>query len=243
MNTAIENTLCTNTEWIGRSHCNQCHIRRLMLFSELPDSAFEHLLQPIDHFLHSPGSVIYQAATHKKFVYSIRRGMVKLVHDSKDGTNRIVRLLGPGSAIGLELLDGADAYHHAAVAVTKVDLCRIPVSTIRQLEDEYPVLCEHVGKLLQKQLDLADKWIVTLGGGTARQRVAHLLLILHEFFANEDGTFILLNREDMAAMIGIVVETVSRVIADFKRQKIIYKTKDKLYRCNVAALQKLSQQH
>ena len=243
MNTAIENTLCTNTEWIGRSHCNQCHIRRLMLFSELPESAFEQLLQPINHFLYSPCSVIYQAGTHKKFIYSIRHGMVKLVHVSKNGTNRIVRLLGPGSAIGLELLDGADTYHHAAVAVTRVDLCRIPVATIRQLEDEYPVLCEHVGKLLQEQLNLADQWIVTLGGGTARRRVAHLLLILNEFFANEDGSFILLNREDMAAMIGIVVETVSRVIAEFKRKKILYKTKDKHYMCDVARLQKLIQQH
>ena len=228
---------------MGRSYCDKCHNRRLMLFSELPDSAFEHLLQPIDHFRHSSGSVIYQATTHKKFVYSIREGMVKLVHISQDGTNRIVRLLGPGSTIGLELLYGADAYHHIAVAVTKVDLCRIPVSTIRQLENKYPVLYEHVGKLLQKQLDLADKWIVTLGGGTSRQRVAHLLLILHEFFADKDGAFILLNREDMAAMIGIVVETVSRVVAEFKRQKILYKTKDKLYMCNVAALQKLTQQH
>ncbi len=243
MKKEIKNTTCSNAELTGSSYCDVHHIRRLILFSELPDSAFEHLLQPIDHFRHSSGSVIYQAATHKKFVYSIKHGMVKLVHISKDGTNRIVRLLGPGSTIGLELLNGADAYHHAAVAVTRVDLCRIPVSTIRQLENKYPVLFEHVGKLLQKQLDLADKWIVTLGGGTSRQRVAHLLLILNEIFADEDGTFILLNRGDMAAMIGIVVETVSRVIADFKRQKILFKTKDKHYRCNVAALQKLTQQH
>lgn len=47
----------------------------------------------------------------------------------------------------------------------------------------------------------------------------------------------------MAAMTGVVVETVSRVIAEFKRQKILYKTKDKLYMCNVAALQKFTQQH
>lgn len=235
-----EQALCTNVEWKGRAHCDKCHIRQLMLFSELPDSAFEHLLQPIDHYLYPPGSVIYQADTHKQFIYSIRRGMVKLVHVGQDGSNRIVRLLGPGAAIGLELLDGAEGYHHTAIAINQVDLCKIPVSTTRQLTTEHPALCKHVGQQLQEQLDLADQWIVALGTGSARQRVAQLLLVLDEFFADENGAFILLNREDMAAMVGIAVETVSRIIAEFKRQKILYRYKVNLYSCNVAALQEIS---
>ena len=237
-----EVAFCTNAEWKGRAHCEKCHIRQLMLFSELPESAFEKMLQPIDHFLYPPGSVLYEANTHKKFIYSIRRGMVKLEHVAHDGHNRIVRLLGAGAAIGLELLDGADGYHHTAIAVNQVDLCKIPLSTVKQLEDNHPKLCKHVGQQLQEQLDLADQWIVALGTGTARQRVAQLILVMDEFFANENDAFILLNREDMAAMIGIAVETVSRMIAEFKRQKILKRLKDNLYTCNVAALQEISRQ-
>jgi len=44
----------------------------------------------------------------------------------------------------------------------------------------------------------------------------------------------------MAAMVGIAVETVSRIIAEFKRQKILYRYKVNLYSCNVAALQEIS---
>ena len=169
--------------------------------------------------------------------------MVKLVHTSQDGANRIVRLLGSGSSIGLELLEGADSYHHTAIAITQVDLCKIPVSTIRQIEAEHSALYQHVGKQLQSQLDLADQWIVALGTGTARQRVAQLLLVLDEFFADENGAFILLNREDMAAMISITIETVSRITAEFKRQNILYKAKDNngLYSCNIAVLQEIIQ--
>jgi len=89
---------CTNAEWMGRAHCDRCHIRKMMLFSALPDSAFNHLLQPIDHFLYPPGSVLYEEGSHKAFIYSIRRGMVKLEHISEDGARRIVRLLGNGAA-------------------------------------------------------------------------------------------------------------------------------------------------
>jgi CRP-like cAMP-binding protein len=228
---------CTNAEWVGRAHCGKCHIRKLMLFSELPSSAFDHLLQPIDHYLYPPGSVIYEANSHKKFIFSIRRGMVKLVHVAQDGDNRIVRLLGPGSAIGLELLDGAEGYHHTAIAVTQVDLCKIPVATTIQLTREHPRLCATVGQQLQDQLNLADQWIVALSTGSARQRVAQLVLILEKFFSDEEGAFMLLSREDMAAMTGIAVETVSRMIAEFKRQKILYRHRDNLYMCNVSALQ------
>ncbi len=243
MNKELKTTACTNVEWIGRAHCDKCYIRRLMLFSELPDSAFEQLLQPINHFLHAPCSVIYEAGTRKDFVYSIRRGMVKLVHIAQDGSYRIVRLLGQGAAIGLEVLDGADGYHHAAIAVNQVDLCKIPVSTIRRLESKHPKLYGSVGGQLQEQLDLADQWIVALGAGTAKQRVAKLLLVLDQFFADKNDAFIMLSGEDMAAIIGIAVETVSRMIAEFKRQKILHITSDKRYTCNVSALQALTLQH
>ena len=227
---------------MGRAHCDKCHIRKLMLFSALPDTAFDHLLQPIDHYLYPPGSVIYETDSHKQFIYSIRRGMVKLVHVNLDGSNRIVRLLGPGAAIGLELLDGAERYHHTAIAIDQVDLCKIPVPTIRQLEGEHPELCMRVGKQLQDQLNLADQWIVALSTGTARQRVAQLLLVLEEFFSDENNAFILLHREDMAAMTGIAVETVSRMIAEFKRQKLLYRFRENLYLCNVAALEQITRQ-
>jgi len=243
MTKELGKTYCTNVEWLGRAHCGRCHIRKVMLFSELPDSAFDVLLQPIDHFLYPPNSVLYEINNHKRFIYSIRRGLVKLVHVTPEGAYRIVRLLGPGAVIGLELLDGADSYHHTAIAINQVDLCRIPVPTIRQLENDYHSLCKHVGQQLQDQLDLADQWIVALGTGPAKQRVAQLILVLHDFYADKNDAFILLNREDMAAMIGIAIETVSRMVAEFKRQNILYKTDENLYMCDVAALQEITRQN
>lgn len=239
----LKNNYCTDQQWIGRAYCDKCHIRKFMLFSELPESAFSQLLQPINHFVHAPGSVLYQVETNKKFIYSIRHGIVKLVHVEKNGGKRIVRLLGPGATLGLELLDGAECYHHTAIAVDKVDLCKIPTDTILSLENNYPSLCEKIRRQLQDQLDFSDRWIVALGSGAAKQRVAQLLLMLNEFFVDADGTFILLSGEDMAAMIGITVETVSRMIAEFKREKLLFKKKSKRYKCDVTALRDITQQN
>lgn len=239
--TKASNKAChSNPEWMGREHCHECHFRQLKIFSELPDSAFENILEHIDHFLYPADSVIYQAGTNKQHIYLIRHGIVKLIRMTPDGTYRILRLLGPGSAMGLELLDGVDHYHHTAITIKQVELCKIPVTAILQLEDSYPTFYHSIGQQLQEQLNLADQWIVAIGTGHAKQRVARLLLILNEFFSDDDSAFILLSREDMAAMIGITVETVSRTIAEFKRQGILLKSKGSLYTCDAATLERIT---
>jgi CRP/FNR family transcriptional regulator len=230
---------CTNGKWLGRADCVQCHIRRLMLFSGLPDSAFDNRLQPIDHFIFPPGSTLYETGDNDGFIYSIRNGLVKLLHFAPDGNRRIVRMLGRGASVGLELLDGPDGYRHTAMAVNEVDACRIPLSTVINLQTEYPELCDQIHRHLQNHLDRADEWIVALSAGPARDRVIHLLLMFDELGGNTRDGVKLLGREDMADIVGVSVETVSRIVADLKRNHLLYTVSDNLYRCDRQALQSI----
>jgi CRP-like cAMP-binding protein len=207
-----------------------------MLFSGLPDTAFEHMLQPVDHFIFSPGGLLHEAGRHGESIFSIRRGLVKLINVAPVGVQRIVRLLGPGSSVGLELLDGGEGYRHSVVAVNQVDACRIPVATVKQLQAEYPVLHNQVRERLQEQLDRADAWIVSMGTGPAKERVANLLLMLGEVSGDANGDIEMLGREDMAAIVGNSTETVSRIIAELKRRRLVYKVAAHLYRLDTEAL-------
>ncbi len=236
MTKALRRSNCTNVEWLGRVDCAQCQIRKLMLFSELPETAFEHTLKPIDHFILPRGATLYQVGDNDSVIYSIRQGLVKLMHYADDGTQRIVRILGPGASVGLELLDGLESYRHTAVTVNQVDVCRIPLATLEQLQSRYPGLCNQVRRHLQEHLDRADEWILALGAGPARERVAHLLLMLGDFSTDPNGDITLLGREDMAAVVGTSVETVSRIVAEFKRGRLLYKVTEELYRCDREAL-------
>jgi CRP-like cAMP-binding protein len=240
MTRELRSSNCTNVEWLGRVDCARCHVRKLMLFSELPETAFDKLLQPIDHFRFPRGVTLYETGGDDRVIYSIRQGLVKLMHYADDGTRRIVRLLGPGASVGLELLDGVDGYRHTAVTVNEVDACRIPLATVNELQSRYPALCNQVRQHLQDHLDRADKWILALGAGPARERVAHLLLMLGEFSTDPNGDIGLLGREDMAAIVGTSVETVSRIIAEFKRGRLLYKVAEDLYRIDKPALQAIA---
>jgi CRP-like cAMP-binding protein len=238
----VQHTYCTDVEWVGRADCKNCKIRELMLFSGLPDEAFDRTLRPIDNLRYAAGSILYDEAQPGEVIYSIRGGLVKLTHLSADGGQRILRLLGCGSAVGLELLGGADVYRHSAVAVKDIDICRIPVVTIKALEQQFPELAAEERRRLQEHLDRADEWILTLGTGPARQRVAHLLLFLHRYSCDANNDIELLAGDDMAAIVSTSVETVSRIIADMKRRRLLTKVASHLYRCDVEALEAITRQ-
>ena len=144
MSSKQKRNYCTDATWLGRSDCKHCSIRNLMLFSGLPDSAFDDRLTHIDHFIFPAGSTLFEEGRDDGVIYSIRSGMVKLLSMMPGGEHRIVRMLGMGSAIGLEMLEQGNQYQHTAVALNDVDACRIPVKTIQTLEKSFPELCHQI---------------------------------------------------------------------------------------------------
>ena len=230
---------CTDATWLGQADCAHCGIRHLMLFSGLPSSAFDEHLAPVEHFIFPATSTLFTEGRNDGVVYSIRKGIVKLLSVTPDGNQRIVRLLGPGMAIGLELLEPGSHYQHTAVAVSELDTCRIPVATIDELELQFPELCNQIRQRLQDQLNSADDWIVELGTGTARKRIAHLMLMMMEFATEPGGEIPQLSGSDIAAIIGASPETVSRIIADMKRNRILEKAANGLYRGDTPALESI----
>lgn len=232
---------CTDATWLGRSDCKHCSIRNLMLFSGLPDSAFDDRLTHIDHFIFPAGSTLFEEGRDDGVIYSIRSGMVKLLSLMPGGEHRIVRMLGTGSAIGLEMLEPGNQYQHTAVALNDVDACRIPVTTIQTLETGFPELCHQIRQRLLKQLDRADQWIVSLSTGPAKKRIAHLLLMMIEYSSDGNDDIAMLGGADIAAIIGSSPETVSRVLADMKRNRVLQRVASNVYRGNRPALEVITE--
>jgi len=73
----------------------------------------------------------------------------------------------------------------------------------------------------QQALNEADAWLTQFTTGTARQRVARLLLRLA--CPASDHRLRLFGREDMAAMVGLTTETVSRTIAELRNRQPHYR--------------------
>jgi CRP-like cAMP-binding protein len=200
--------------WDGGEKCLHCSIRNLALFADLQQVDFNLLHQPINEYSIAAGDELYTEKDKAHFVFTIRSGMIKLVHYLENGNYRIVRLLRPGDLAGIEALNGSRYLHHA-IALQNTEVCRIPVEVIEQLNSNTPHLYKQLTASWQKVQSDADVWLVELTVGNSKQRVANLLLYLADF--SEEGSFYLPTREDIGALLGITTETASRIIAEFKR--------------------------
>ena len=218
-------TLCTDPKWIGRSDCKHCGIRHMMLFSDLKDSDFDHILEPIDNFHYVEMSLFYNQDEQDNKVYSIRKGFIKLVQTQPDGSFRIVRLLGPGALLGLEALLNKP-YRHTAIALTELDVCRINTATLKRLEKEKLWLNEKIMAHWEQHLSFADRWISEFSSGSVRSRTLKLFSFMVELSKDNTDTIRFFGYEDMAAMIGASRETFSRVVAELKNEGVITKIGD-----------------
>ncbi|MBQ0720150.1 MAG: Crp/Fnr family transcriptional regulator [Gammaproteobacteria bacterium] len=207
-----------NEVWGELSKCELCGIRDLVLFADLKEEDFRLIHQPIVDLHFKPLQSLYRSDDSPDFVYTIRSGLVKLVNYSSDGRYRIVRLLGKGDLVGIEVLSG-QPYAHSAEALEPLAVCRIPVSEVLRINQDSPRLHEQMLARWQKISSDADYWITELSTGQARQRVIHLLLHLASLSDRDD--FFLPSREDMGAMLAITTETASRMISALRSEGVL----------------------
>ncbi|MDD5329527.1 MAG: Crp/Fnr family transcriptional regulator [Sulfuricella sp.] len=218
----------------GGADCVSCCIRKSVLFAGLDIADCAAIHRPIDDIALSPQETLYRAGDPAQAVFTIRRGLIKLVQYLPDGRQRIVRLLHATDVTGLEaLLD--QPYQHDAIVLQPTEVCRIPLEVIQRLDQDKPKLRKELMVRWQRALDEADAWLTQLSTGSARARVARLLQKLAG--GREDGYIELFGREDIGSMLGITTETASRIIAEFKRNGALVEVPGGvLLKCDLAAL-------
>ena len=222
--------------WSGEADCRQCALRESVLFAGLKESDFEKIHHPINQFVLEPGQNLYHAGELGDRMFTIRSGLVKLVKYLPDGTQRIVRLVKTSDVTGLESLV-KQPYEHDAIVMHRTEVCCLPTSTVQILSDDVPELHVELLKRWQQALSEADAWLTELSTGSARERVARLLLRLVRNEHSLECT--LFGREDLGAMLGITTETASRTIAEFKRRGHLTELGSHRYRVDVDKLNTL----
>ena len=208
----------TESAWRGTSDCRNCGIREMVLFADLNEEDFNLIHAPIDDLVYQSGQSLYDESNKALGVFTLRKGMIKLVRVTADGRERVVRVLFPGDVVGLEAL-ATSHYDSQAVALSEVSVCRIPLDVIHQLGASSPRLHRKLMEKWQSALKLADDWLAELNFGTAKQRVLHFIRKMHQM--SDDGTVLLFARDDMGAMMDLKLETVSREVTALVRAGVM----------------------
>ena len=82
-----------DSAWQGTADCRNCGIRDMVLFADLNEQDFNQIHTPIDDLVYGADAVLYHEGAKALGVFTLRKGLVKLVRSTADGRERIVRVL------------------------------------------------------------------------------------------------------------------------------------------------------
>lgn len=234
--------LRTCTAWRGNADCLACDGRENSFFAGIAPDAVASLDVDVHNVVFSSGEMLYQAGTRAEDLWMLRTGAVKLLATAFDGEQRIVRVLKPGDIAGIEGLLAGN-YAHTAVSVGEVHACRTPLRAVQRLCLAQAGFQWSLMQRWQVAVRDAEQWLVdmTSTGATARVRMARLLLRLRDGESNRIYNF---SREDLGLMLGTTVETASRIIAAFLRERLLVRREpaDRFYDADIVRLETVAQE-
>ena len=229
----------------GRSNCFDCALRHEMVCSEVTLDELIGFHTGIEDFDYGHGAPLFEMGMPTEGVYCIRLGAVKMIKLDPVGGQRIVRVLKKGDIAGIESAFG-ERYEHTAVAVGAVRACRVPIEYFRGFVATHGNLQMRLLRMSQDTLRETESWLSDLAAGTlpVRTRMARLLLRLR--VSSDNDRIHRLAIEDMAAILGIAAETVSRTISDLVRDEILVKGgksyATRYFRGDLPALEKIARE-
>lgn len=171
------------------------------------------------HYHLKKNEVLYLPQNTFRNIYAIQRGNLKTYQVDADGNELIRGFYFSGEVLGFEAIYTRH-YLFSAVALSDSVICEIPYDNFLELLHLSPPLQKHILYLMSQQLNVGS-YLFSI---TAEQRLAAFLIDLsYRLNPSEMQTRFLLpmSRQDIGNYLRLTAETISRLLSQFKENKII----------------------
>jgi CRP/FNR family transcriptional regulator len=203
--------------------CTNCSVRERAICQSLSESDLEAMSQMGRRHTVAAGEALMWQGDEQMVVGNVIEGVLKLSAATADGREQTLGIVYPSDFIGRPF---GRTSSHSVVALSEAKVCTFPRSSFDRFAEEHPDL-EH--KLLQRtltELDRSRQWMVLLGRKSAGERLAAFLLDMADRLGAEDAKgnvrFELpFGRQDIADLLGLTIETVSRQITKLREDGVI----------------------
>ena len=203
--------------------CDACAIRNRAICADLDDSEIG-LLNGIGRRRQlEAGEQLMWEGDEAVLVANVIDGVLKLASHSADGGEQILGLAYPSDFLGRPFGETAP---YGVEALTEAQICVFERKDFDRFARDHPRL-EH--KLLERtltELDRSRRWMMLLGRMNAGQKVASFLLELTDRLGKagaggETLVILPLSRQQMADVLGLTIETVSRQLSRLRSTGLI----------------------
>jgi CRP/FNR family cyclic AMP-dependent transcriptional regulator len=209
-------------------------------FSPAAQAKLDSITSPATY---SKGEILFAEDQPPRGIFVISRGRVKLSASASDGKSLIIRMAEIGEMVGLPATISGKRYEVTAEAFQPVEASFIPRKQFRE------IVRTHGDVALRVAESLADIYHATylevryLGlSGSAEAKLARYLLDLPEDQNHDHGRALAKStptHEQIAEMVGTSRETVTRLLAEFKRKRLVDIHGSRLLIANKSGLRKL----
>ena len=204
-------------------HCETCGSRDKSVFCGLASNEVNDLDASKGCNFYDKGQVIFHEGNRINGIYCINKGKIKIFQIGVEGKEQIIRFAKEGDIIGYRALLSEEPLSASAATLEEATLCFIPKSQIFKALQDNPNFNFKMLKLLSHELGEAARIITDLAQKPVRERLAESLLLLKDTFEldEENNIQVKLSREELANIIGTATESVIRLLAEFKKDRLI----------------------
>ncbi|MAU61534.1 MAG: hypothetical protein CMI62_12485 [Parvibaculum sp.] len=205
--------------------CDVCPFRRIGFCKAVLDADFDakcrlqgegrvRARQHIYRFGEAPGRIVV-----------LRRGWAIRYVVAADGRRQVLSILLPGDIVGGELLI-REKVRTPALSLTPVEYCEFDIGNLKRLSKEDPDLVWTFVEICFAGREASEARLVDLGRRNAEQRVARLILDLHQRLTSKglaqgDTIPFPLRQQMIADALGLTQVHVSRVMRSLRQARIL----------------------
>lgn len=200
-------------------------LKNIPLFEQLSEPDLQLIGQLTVTRQYKKNMIIFMEGEPGEGFFYVKSGKVKIVQSVADGREYIMNILGPGEVFAEVLLFRHGEYPATAITLEDSTIGMIKNSDLEQAVRDHSSIALHLIKVLTQKLLNAQVKIRTLAFSDTYMRTGQILVKLAKQYGQETPKGIKIDlaitRQELANLVGTSRETVTRVLSELKRQKII----------------------
>jgi CRP/FNR family cyclic AMP-dependent transcriptional regulator len=223
--------------------CVSCPDREDRLFCNLSPAALKRLSEIAGSGRYPKGTILFVEGQPSRGVFILCNGRVKLSTSSADGKTLIVRISEPGELLGLPATISGKPYEVTCEVIEPTKANFISRTDFLNFLRDHGDVALRVAQELSDTYQSAFAEMRTIGlSHSAGEKLARFVLdwtASHNTDKDTIKTKLSFTHEEIAQMIGASRETVTRLLADFRKKQLLQVKGSALIVKNKSALEKV----
>jgi len=225
-------------EPLKNSNCAKC-TKKGPCFLKLSEKELELVEENRLEVKFNKGEIICKQGSFASHIMYLYDGLIKVYLETQN-KNQILNIIPPGRLIGLPSLFNENIFHYSASSIGNSIVCCIDINIFREITQSNPSFASEIIRILNEKAITMYHRLISVSQKQLHGRFADAIIFLSKEIYKGTSFELTLSRKDLAELTGMSVESLSRVVKEFKNDGIININEKKLEILNYRLLEKIS---